>query len=81
MRKRQFKCLGYVMRKEGLENLILKRQIEGKRNRGKQCKKYLMGLSKLMVEHSLGEKAQRQNLLRVTRDRTMWKAKIAFVLE
>ncbi len=33
IKKRQVKFLGHIMRKEGLENLILTGQIEGKRER------------------------------------------------
>lgn len=65
------KFLGHVMREEGLENLILTRQIMGKVDRGKQRETYLMGLSKWMVEQQLEEITKRQNLLRATSDRKM----------
>lgn len=54
-RKRQLKYLGYVKRKESLENLIFTGLIEGKRNRGKHHIKWLVRLSEWMAERGLGE--------------------------
>ena len=68
IRKRQLKFLGHIMRKEGLENLILTGLIEGGRDRGEQRATYLTGLSEWMTGRSMGE-AGSQALLRASRDR------------
>lgn len=44
IKKRQFKFLGYLMKKECLENLTLTEQSEVKRIRLKQLLKYLVSL-------------------------------------
>lgn len=59
------------MHNEELENLILMRQIEGKRDREKQCITYLVYVSKLIAKQDLGEIAERQSLLRATRDKKL----------
>lgn len=61
--------------------MVLTGQFEGKKDRGKQPETYLMRLSKWIVEHSLGEIAKNQNLLRATRDKKMWRAIIACILK
>lgn len=53
--KRQLKFLSHVMGKGGLENLILTRQVERKKVKGKQRLAYLMSFSKWMVEHGFRE--------------------------
>ncbi|MGX9987587.1 reverse transcriptase domain-containing protein [Soonwooa purpurea] len=80
IRKRQLKFLGHVMRKEGLENLILTGRIEGGRDRGKQRTTYLKGLSEWMMGRGMGDTGS-QALLRASRDRGKWKAMIAYVLK
>jgi len=45
IRKRQLKFVGHVIRKEGLEKLILEGKIEGKRQRGRQRLRYMDGLA------------------------------------
>lgn len=52
---KMLKFLGHIIRKEGMEKLILTRQIEGKKERRKQCITYLARLSKWMEEQGLGE--------------------------
>lgn len=56
-----------IMRKEGLENLILTGQFEGKRDRGKQCITYLVSL---MAEQGLGKIKKTQNLLSARKSRS-----------
>ncbi len=68
IRKRQLKFLGHIMRKEGLENLILTGRIEGKRDKGNQRVTFLAGLSKWMTERGLGEVAEGRDLLRAARE-------------
>ena len=80
IRKRQLKFLGHIMRKDGLENLILTGWIEGGRDRGKQHATYLNGLSEWMTGRGMGE-AGSQALLRTSRDRGSWRAMIAYVLK
>ena len=50
IRKRQLKFLGHVMRKEGLENLVLTGKIEGSRGRGRPRETYMSSLCKWMRE-------------------------------
>ena len=80
IRKRQLKFLGHIMRKEGLENLILTGRIEGGRDRGKQRATYLTGLSEWMTGRGMRE-AGSQPLLRASRYRGKWRAMIAYVLK
>lgn len=54
MRKNQLKCLRYIMRKEGMENLTFTRHTESKRNSGKQRLTYLKRLCKWIVEQGMG---------------------------
>ena len=46
IRKKQLQFLGHIMRKEGLENLMLIGYIEGKRDKGRQRQAYLGSLSR-----------------------------------
>ena len=46
IRKRQLQFLGHIMRKEGLENLMLTGYIDGKRDKGRQRQTYLGSLSR-----------------------------------
>lgn len=61
----------FLMRREGLENLIFTAQTEGKKLRGKQRLIYLVGLSKWMTEQGLGGLTKKQNLLRDTKYRVL----------
>ena len=45
IRRRQLKFAGHVIRKGGLEKLVLEGKINGKRQRGRQRLKYLEGLA------------------------------------
>lgn len=55
IKKSQLKFIGHVMRKMGLESLILTGQIDGKKERGKQSLTYLLSLRKWILEYDLGE--------------------------
>ena len=50
IRKRQLAFLGYIMRKNELEELILTGIVDGKRSRGRQREKYLTHLSRWVAE-------------------------------
>ena len=45
IRSRQLRFVGHVVRKGGLEKLVLEEKINGKRQRGRQRLKYLEGLA------------------------------------
>lgn len=75
VRLRQLKFLGHVMRREGLENLIMTGMVEGTRGRGRPRVKYLEGLIKLARGNMTGGQ-----FIRATRDRR-WKSMVAHVLE
>ena len=76
VRKRQLKFFGHIMRREGLENIIITGMVEGKRGRGRPRTKYIDGL----VQLARGNKTTAQ-FLRTTRDREEWKSMVADVLE
>ena len=68
--KRQHDFRGHIMRKNGLEELILTGSVDGKRSRGRQ--KYLTNLSIWVAEQLQRrekDKAMEMNLLRTTKDR------------
>ena len=50
IRRRQIEFLGHVMRKEGLEDMMLIGRVNGKWSRGRQRFAYLESLSKWMTE-------------------------------
>lgn len=72
IRKRELNFLGHIIRKVGLENLILTGQIGSKRDRGKQRITYLASLSKWFVEQGLSEITKKQTLLRAKKERKLW---------
>jgi len=76
VRGRQLKFFGHVMRREGLENLIMTGMVEGRRGRGRPRVKYMDGLVKL----TRGGMTYGQ-FIRATRDRGRWKSMVADVLE
>ena len=73
IRKRQMEFLGHVMRKDGLENLMVTGKIEGRRSRGRQRKTYIRSLSEWTKKSQI-------ELLRATRHRQRWRSMIADVL-
>lgn len=76
VRLRQLKFFGHVMRREGLENLIMTGVVEGVRGRGRPRMKYMEGLVRL----ARGNMTSGQ-FIRVARDRKRWKSMVAHVLE
>ena len=82
IRKRQIEFLGHVMRKEGLEELMLTGRVNGKRSRGRQRLTYLESLSKWMTEQvDETEKMQvaRLKILRTAKDRELWRTMVVNV--
>lgn len=81
IRKRLYKFPGHLIRKEGLENMILARKFEVNWKRGKQRVTYVMDLCNWRVENGFGEIAKRRKVLSVTRDRMTWSAMITYILK
>ena len=73
IRKRQLEFFGHIMRKNGLENLVVTGRVEGSRARGRQRLKFLDGLvecaKKLVIDCN--------DMIRTTGDRTRWKSVVA----
>lgn len=72
--------LGYIMRKEDLQNLTLTGHITSRRDKGKQRVTLIKSLCKLKPEQGLGEVMKRQNLPQATNERNLWKTMIAHIL-
>ncbi|GFO35708.1 endonuclease-reverse transcriptase [Plakobranchus ocellatus] len=71
IRKRQATFFGHVMRREKLENLVTTGMLEGKRSRGKQREKLIVGLTDwLKAGKSL-------EAIEATKDRKKWRTMIA----
>ena len=54
-RQRQLRCLGHVIRKDELENVILTGKIEGKRSRGGKRPTYISSQGKNTREMQKGK--------------------------
>ena len=67
IRRGQLQFVGHVVRKEGFEKLVLERNINGKRQRGRQRLKYLEGLALTVLVSDTWR--QRQTLTRHLRRR------------
>ena len=83
IRRRQLEFLGHVMRKEGLEELILNGKIQGTRGRGRPRQTYMESLCNWMrTQLPENEVASMTvlNILRATKDRHQWRTMIAYVL-
>ena len=76
VRLRQLKFFGHVMRRGGLENVIVTGMVEGTKGRGRPRLKYTDGLVKL----TRGNVTSGQ-FIRATRERREWKSMVAHVLE
>lgn len=76
VRGRQLKFFGHVMRKDGLENLMMTGMVEGSRGRGRPRVKYMDGLLKLVRGVMT-----RGQFIRATRNRSDWRSMVADVLE
>ena len=84
IRKKQLGFLWHTLRKNGLEELIPTGSVDGKRSRGGQREKYLTNLSKWMAQQlprREKDKVKQINLLRTSKDRSMWKFKITHPLK
>lgn len=53
IRNRYLKFLGYIMRKESVDNLTVTGYIKSKRNRGKECITYLTNLCKWLAKQEI----------------------------
>ena len=69
---RQMDFFGHVMRKEGIKKLVTTGMIEGKRDRGRQRRKYLDSLCYLQ-----GGQYGTIDVIRATEDRWKWTSMIA----
>ena len=76
VRGRQLRFFVHVMRREGMENVIITGMVEGGRGRGRPREKYVDGLVKLMEDGTT-----HLHLIRATSDREQWKSMVADVLE
>ena len=86
IRKRQAEFIGHIMRKEGLEEIIITGKIEGKRGRGRPGLNYLTSLSKRMQDQvpeeqqgSISKEYKVQSLIRTCKDRKLWKSMVAYI--
>ena len=75
IRTRQTTFFGHVMRREMLKHLITTGMMEGKRSRGKQREKMTDGLANWLGAGKMVE------ILKVTRDRGIWKDMIATAIK
>src|SRR5437870_11284161 len=79
----QLKFLGHVMRKEGLEDLILNGKIQGTRGRGRPRQTYMDSLCSWMPTQLPENEVASMTvliILRATKDRNQWRTMIAYVL-
>ena len=81
IRKRQLEFLGHVVRKEGLEDLVLTAlgKIEGTRDRGRQRKTFLGSLRE-QVANKWRNGIRSSDILHLTRERGRWNIMIANVV-
>lgn len=83
IRKRQLEFLGHVMRKEGLEDLILNGRIQGSRGRGRPRQTYLESLCNWMRAQLPKEEMQNitvLSIIRATKCREDFKTMTTYVL-
>ena len=71
--------LGHIMRKGGLKNLAIRGRIDGTGSRGRPRLTYLESSSKWMAEGIAGRAGEmkKQDLLKATKDRKLWRTTIA----
>jgi len=79
IRRRQLEFLGDVVRKEGLENLVLTGKIEGNRDRGRQRKTFLGSLRE-QVANKWRTDIRSSEILHLARERGRWNIMIANVV-
>jgi len=67
--------LGHMLRKHGLENLMVMERIDGKRTKARQRRKYLDSLGE-----SWKDKVSPTELIRASEDRLLWQRMVANVV-
>ena len=72
IRARQMSFLGHIMRKHGLENIVVTGKIEGERSRGRPRLKFMKSLSQLL-------KISEVEIIERTRNREEWRTMTANV--
>ena len=77
IRTRQMRFLGHVIRKDGLENLALTGNIEGKRGRRRKRTLWMTSLNAWIPEK--GIRHQEMELIKKATNRELWHAMIAYV--
>ena len=75
IRQRQLDFFGHVMRRKGLEALVVTGKVEGRRARGRQRQKYLDSLCTCLEDN-----ASPIQLIRATEDRLFWHDMVANVV-
>jgi len=76
IRRRQLEFLRHVVRKEGLENLVLTGKIEGNRDRGRQRKTFLGNLRE-QVANKWRTDIRSSEILHLARERSRWNIMIS----
>ena len=74
--RRRLQFLGHIIRKDGLEYLMLSGKIEGRRSRGRPRKMFLDN-----IREELGDDWTASGVIHVARDRDRWKTMVAHVLK
>ena len=74
IRQKQLQFLGHIMRKDGLENLMLTGRIEGMRGRGRRRVSYMSCIGKWL-------EMPVQQVLKATRERKLWRTMITNALK
>ena len=72
IRAGQMSFLGHIMRKHGLENIVVTGKIEGKRSRGRPRLNFMKSLSQLL-------KISEAEIIERTRNREEWRTMTASV--
>ena len=75
IRQRQLDFFGHVMRRKGLEALVVTGKVEGRRARGRQRQKYLDSLCTRLEDN-----VSPIQLIRATEDRLFWHDMVANVV-
>ena len=74
--KQQLAFLGHVLRRQSLENLVVRGRIDGRRARGRQRLQYLDSLC-----NSLKDKVSPTQRIRASEDRGLWQRMVANVVD
>ena len=73
IRKRQLLFLGHVIRKEGLEELVLSGKVDGKKGRGRPRTTFMSSITSWTRKSGV-------EMLRKAKDRDLWRDMVADVL-